>query len=380
MSRAKMTWSAPVVALLNNPVEWKSTIYGRNGFRKKARLGAPAGIELFELELNANNVKSASIKGELEGFRAGSNGKLARISVPMESIVAAYDFYCAGEPDCGQKMDSIYFNLMSALVKAGKPFVNPPQVTDICADKWETHLAVLPTGINLPATNRYTPGWLGEVLEENKMAFIKKRNGTEGTGQAFVEKKGSTYAAYEKSTALFAVDSLAGILEWAESRNFDDKWIVQAGIDSARIDGRVMSFRSVFQRDGDLKLHETATYAIIGAEGSRQSNVGPVPGLMGYGAEPSGIISGWDRIREQISEMGTKAVAALEKACGEAGGEIGIDTLLSTDARLIFIEANTKLGHSQFERLAEMHGGKLKEAFGKFFVRPLRYARGLAGV
>jgi hypothetical protein len=173
--------AAPVVGLLNNPCEWNSTIYGRSGFRKKVLKGASAGVELLEIGLSRNNVRSACGDGLMDCLRY-DGAQIVPVKVRQQDIAAIYDFYCEGEESCGKRMDALYLELMNALEKAGKPFVNPMAFTQICMDKWATYTAISGSGILQPATAIYGPKTVAEILESGGLAFIKKRNGTEGTG------------------------------------------------------------------------------------------------------------------------------------------------------------------------------------------------------
>jgi len=366
----------PIVGLLCNPCEWSAEAYGRNGFRKKARLGEPAGVELLKIRLSDDNIKSAQRQGQLDCLRH-HQGEFVPLKVQFADIAAVYDFYSENVPDCAKEIDPLYYRLANSLEEAGKPFVNPLHIRQVCMDKWKTHQAISAADIPMPATVLYSESGLRHLLNNEKLVFVKNRTGTEGEGQFVVRRHDGEYIARVKCLDVFRASSVARIARFLEGQGVDDNWIAQAGVESMRIDGRVMDFRAIFQRDSGRTLHETATYARLGASGSYHSNIGAEPGKLGFSADPASLLENWSDLGKKISGLGQKAIAVIEAWCGKLAGEAGVDIMLSNSGGLYFIEANTKPGHYGLEWLSKMHGGAWTDSFREFFLRPLRYAKSL---
>lgn len=367
----------PVVGMLSNPVEWKNDPCGRTGFCTRAAWGMPAGVELLEIELSRENLNRVSEKQPVNCLKFDDSG-MRQVKVPFWRLGAVYDFYLYGEPSCGKENDSFYLSMAALLENSGKPFINYPSMIAMCGDKWESHLALEGLGVPVPQTYQYSAKAVEKLLGKAGFVFLKKRRGYEGNGQIVLRCEGAGYVADNKG-AKAKFGNLGGLLAYLEKNGLDESWIAQEGKEVVRISGRVLDFRSIFQRDSEGLLRETATYARIGAQGSYQANIGSAQSNKGAAHDPKLILENWGAIGNRVTAVGRQGISAIESMTGKLLGEIGVDVMLLKDGSLCFIEANTRLGNLGLAALSEKIGGAWTVALHDYFIRPLEYAKWLIG-
>lgn len=265
--------------------------------------------------------------------------------------------------------------IVDAMSKARITFVNPPEFREKCADKVKAYSVFINGQIPTPETYVYSPDCLEDILGKKGFAFVKKRVSSQGKNQIVIRELGKEdylIIPSDNPDNLRRVNGLKPLLDYLNSVQIGEDYLVQEGINVDRLEGRAYDFRALFQKGSQGHLGMTCFYVRVGAPLSEQANIGK----KGHPQDPYVVFENYESLKKEIDKMGRKVVKTFSN--DSVVGEIGIDFVLDNKGNLIVIEANSKPGSKGIRTLREWN--PLDKEYHNKSVIPYEYNNQLRGV
>jgi hypothetical protein len=221
-------------------------------------------------------------------------------------------------------------------------------------DKWEVYRTLqndIAASVMVPLTRLLTYSNLATILSNSREVFIKPRNNNAARGIVKIIKKSPDTYIYSKAGSTEPV--------WAKCCSLNSLWhklktmvvtpneyLVQAGIDLCRINGRVVDFRAQIQKNG------LGHWVFTGMEARVAQKSNFVTTGINYGKIISGdkaikaIFDGSVNHRQmldlQLQYLISRVPACLEKNLDIALAVLSIDIGLDKNGKLWIIEVSSK--------------------------------------
>jgi len=243
-------------------------------------------------------------------------------------------------------------------------------------DKWEVYAALaadpLTSGM-VPSTRLLSAVNLQRFLDAHSKAFIKPRNNNAGRGIIKVVRK--------SSSAYYYCHSESAPVQWRKCNSFSylskqlsnmiqgpDDYMVQAGIDLARLKGRVFDIRAQVQKDGNGRWVFTGANVRIAARdrfvtydkfsAKTKLSFVKVMSIIAGAAEETG-----SKIESQLSDLYNFVPRVLEKDLGLSLAVLSIDIGVDTSGKVWIIEVSSKSDRFDENHIRVRHLRYLMEYF-----------------
>jgi glutathione synthase/RimK-type ligase-like ATP-grasp enzyme len=387
-SKRKILQDDNIVGMLINKNE--SAI---KAFSERSRVARRLGITLVALEQTRENISRLNSGNPMNCLQWDD---YALMEIETECPNACYDRSNISYRTNGKSMRS---DLISRMMQRNVHFVNSPAFRIACTDKWSTYKLFKEHDIYTPHTELFTGKGLEEFINEFGLVFIKKRRSSGGKGQIVIERKGRGYTVNYGKKERCSLRSIEEVIQFARELNVSAKThILQEGIYSKTVKGRVSDLRAVFQRGDRGLLEMTCMYLRVGAPKSKQSNIHK----KGHAQEPFVVFRDDPRLDEKhVRQTGSRIIESASTAY--TIGETAIDFILSEDDnedRLCCLEINSRPGSQGIRALRKIipqdriylkkgiipfpYDNDIRRAWGdklrSFVENPIRYASYLSRI
>ncbi|MCL6452534.1 MAG: YheC/YheD family protein [Alicyclobacillus sp.] len=207
----------------------------------------------------------------------------------------------------------------------------------------------------LPDTRRFSRSNLAEMLRRYGMVYVKPSGGSRGVGIMKVWRVERQVYVKHTIRATRSFDQLDAAVAYVDRHRGGRPYIVQQGVDLARVGGRPFDIRVMMQRTrpGGPWRYSGMVAKLAGA-GSVVTNVALSHGTVLEVPVALRRAFGWNR--ERVAET----VAALEQLGHRAARrmdayqpyrELGLDVAVDRRGRLWLLEENTGPSHRLFRKL-----------------------------
>ncbi len=340
--------------------------------REMTRLALTVGVLAFGFTPGGVGWDRRTVRGYV--FRGSRGWRVARF--PFPDVV-----YSRLPSRRAERLPRVSRTVERLRERLGDCYFNP-----CFLDKWETYQAlcreprIVPL---LPDTRRYhgPPGLL-EMLDRYPVLYLKPTAGSQGRGIIRLVRRWPAACAWQYQGARGIRGGEARTqaeLGRAMARLMRGRrYMMQEGLDLARVGGRPFDVRVLMQKDERGRWRRTKVFARLGATGGITSNIstggtgealGRVVPLALARSRPARRRELARRLRETASWLAPLVEQALAMNLGELGLDIGVDRR----GRLWLIEVNSRPWRNVTTERGSMALVRLALA------RPLTYARHLAG-
>jgi hypothetical protein len=316
----------PIMGILANRPFFGQSTY----FRNLCRLGQQKQVLVYVFEPQDIHWDDLVIKGESEH---GSG------MFPFPDVI--YDRYFVGGNHQGLDINEIRLKFQST---HDIPFVNPPSLFQLTADKWKCH-EVLSKSMqrNLPATRFLKDASdVHEMLEQFREVYIKPIYGALGQGvlRIFREAPGVFWisASDEKPARM---DSEEQLLSRLAPLFGTDSYLVQEGVSRRRLDGKPVEVRIYMQKNSRHTWMRTGMVArlckgeILTEETEVNARITEVLEKL-YSST-----STRQKVHDELARLSNNVVETVEEHVG-GFGELAIDVCIDESNSIKIIELNSK--------------------------------------
>lgn len=278
-------------------------------------------------------------RGEIRGFVPSGDG-WGRATFPLPDAVYLRTQSRTSErrPDVARTRRGL--EQVSGLVMFNRRFF----------DKWELHRALeghAEAGPFLPETRRYT-GFrdLAGMLGRHPQVFLKPDGGS--LGKSIMRVARLPEGRYDYHLSLGAGDrhlvlgSLAAVGRRVQVVVGRRRYIIQQGLQLARLNGATFDIRMLMQKDRRGQWKVTSRVARVAAPDRLATNVALGGLATGSTRVLRAALGGLAPGPRRLAEVGRLLAASLEERLGEELGEVGIDLGLDRRGRIWLIEANSR--------------------------------------
>jgi hypothetical protein len=227
----------------------------------------------------------------------------------------------------------------------------------------------------LPATKRYSPTELSNMLQSRSLLYLKPINGTGGRGILRLERLGGGFVRLQgrdRNRKLIPASTVSGkqLPSRLSALGVNEKYLVQQGIALKLKDGRVHDYRLLIQKNGSGEWEVTGCSGRVGPPSSVTSNLhggGKAMPMMSLLRRRYGSEERADTIRREVYQLSRDIADSLEEQYGKLC-ELGLDIAIDPDGKPWLLEINPKPAREVFRRIGE------KDTYKKAIRRPLEYA------
>jgi len=367
---------------------------GMNGYKRRAEHAKKAGVRLLQVPTTAKNRKKLLRNSPLDArWWNGSHMEESTVMLPR----VFYDRTSVWRA-------SIRTNrFIKTLRETGVHFINDRDLRKFAMDKWLQYKLLRPAGIAIPHSTQYSLKNCLSFVRRYPLVFVKKRNGTQGSGQLIIKRRGKGFVlrdvkvSYRQKSVTKNFRGETGLIRYLSRLDLSN-YIVQRGVKVERLDEehpRVYDFRVIMQRDGRGVIRLTLAYIRVSAPNSLQSNMH----RSGHAQDIESVFIDAEAMYKQLKRVGTAVMEAIAETFEV--GELGIDFVRDENGKLWLLEVNSRPGSKGIQQLREwvpkdrdfVRDGWLvfendtftntrRRKWGKRFTtymrRPYRYARFLA--
>lgn len=196
----------------------------------------------------------------------------------------------------------------------------------------------------IPPTRRMSRTSLLTMLDQYGMVYAKPKKGSLGRGVIRVTKMGSNYKVHIDRTVT-TYSSYAAVYQSIIRKTKGESYVVQKGIHSLRLAGRVFDFRVVVQRSPRGGFEVTGVAGRVSQAGRVVSNGG---GGGAVGTINSLLTASQRRIvMPKMEKLGVAIMHQVRKRYSNLN-EIGIDFVVDSHLKPWIVEFNTRPNHSMF--------------------------------
>jgi hypothetical protein len=188
------------------------------------------------------------------------------------------------------------------------------------------------------------PATLKQMVERYGTVFLKPVDGCQGRGIAVVERIRHGEILLQTGKRRTVYNDIESCWRQIRRQTSGRYYMVQQGIDLARVSGRPFDLRVMIQKDGKGKLTYTGMLAKVAGEGYRVTNV----------LRSHGRVTTVERALNESLGMNTVQINKIKQAAADLServvriwnkdpkrGEFGMDLGVDKQGRLWFFEANT---------------------------------------
>ncbi|WP_145410841.1 YheC/YheD family protein [Paenibacillus xylanexedens] len=204
----------------------------------------------------------------------------------------------------------------------------------------------------LPATQFLTQNTLKNMLLQYPSVVLKPRNGSYGRDIVFIQRNRSNGYRIQNENNTVHMKDMDQLLQWIESTDKADGYIVQKRLRLAQIQHKPFDIRIMVQRQKGTSSswHVTGSYAKVASKGYLVTNVASrtIPVLKALQLariDNSGLI----KRMEQIARIAAQQLGKHYPDLRQVGFDIGIDR----NRRIWIIEGNYKPDLRPFRRLRD---------------------------
>ncbi|TCZ75324.1 YheC/YheD family protein [Paenibacillus albiflavus] len=245
------------------------------------------------------------------------------------------------------------------------------------ANKWSIHNVLsghARIASSIPETHPYSSALLEKMLKKYRSIYLKPRNGTGGRGiirVSYLEDGTYQIQGRYKNRQIFNAErvQLKQLPSKLRKHYVNDQYIMQQGIASLLVNGRVCDFRLLIQKNGEGKWDVTGCAGRIGPTRSITSNLhgGGKAITIGSLLQQKFTKSQMSTIKENMYDLSTIIANALEDHYGSLC-ELGIDLAVDPHGDVWLLEVNPKPSREVFKRIGEQN------TYLTAITRPLEYA------
>lgn len=374
--------SHPLRQALSLPQSWYPQVFQRNGvlslgpvigilasrpfwgqltaFRHLCQLGKEKQVLVYVFE-------PQDIAWDQLLIRGMSNDSVGMY--PFPDVV--YDRYFLGGNDKTVDVLDVRTKLQSIY---NIPFVNPPTLFQLTADKWRCHEVLQKQHKhNLPETRRlcdFTD--VMDMLRHFGEVYLKPVHGAMGKRvRRIVRDEDGGFWMNSIELGLHRCDTEAELYRQIASLLGNDTHIVQEGISRKRVNEQYVEIRIYMQKNGQQKWMRTGMVARLCTDGilaeglERNLRVSEVLQTMYPNTYER------EKIHLELAEVARNVVATVEAQIGQFG-ELAIDVCIDSGNCIKIVELNSKPDNL----FSAIHAFKLRNMAGS---RLLNYAVSLAG-
>jgi hypothetical protein len=233
----------------------------------------------------------------------------------------------------------------------------------------------------LPKTKIYNSNEdILEMLEANKVIYVKPSFGMKGFGVVRISKNNGTVKLQYREDGEnknIIVEKLEELGKTFETLFNNGGYIIQQGLELIRFDGGIVDFRCVLQKNEACKWMCNGIIARIGAKDSVVSNISSggaaLPGLRVIRETLNIPEDEMFVLKERIISLCIKVCKALDEY-GYNFGSLGLDIGIDKNQNIWLIEVNNRKPHPAVAlRASDI------PTYYTILNGPLHYAKGLAG-
>lgn len=242
-------------------------------------------------------------------------------------------------------------------------------------NKWDVYriLAADPALVrHLPETAKADEDMVADFIRRYRVVYVKPAVGNQGRNVFRIVRRGKrlTCRGHLRRGRLLST-SLAGpaaLLQVLKETGEQSPFIVQRGLELARVQGRAADVRVLVQRDKTGRWSYTGAGVRIGGPASVVSNLhaGGSAAKLDVLVPRKGRKEKVMELESRIKELTLRVAEALSQ--GALLGELGIDLGLDAEGHLWIIEVNMRPGRATFRRAG------LTEAWKRSGRAPLEFA------
>ncbi len=198
----------------------------------------------------------------------------------------------------------------------------------------------------LPETHPYRTSWIRPMLNRYGTVYIKPNKGSLGQGVIRLMKQKNLYTIqYTTATGTLTRtnQSLKEVIPFLKRRTARSSYLIQQGLNLARIGGRVVDFRVLVQRNGRGEWTITSTVGRIANDRNIVSNLAR-GGTLRKAAE---VIRELEDIpnkptASQLRRLTMNIVHSFDRKIQGHFAELGIDLALDQNGKFWLLEINSK--------------------------------------
>jgi len=239
-------------------------------------------------------------------------------------------------------------------------------------NKWEVHNTLSHNSLSIdlvPETQLFNKDNLGGLLNKYPELFIKPTNNSIGKGIIKIKHKFDDCYLFQQADSKTKWNRCTSINQLYRSLksiiNYEDKYMIQKGIDLATFNGRVFDLRTEVQKDGKGKWVFTGVGVRIAARGKFVTHV-PNGGSKADYNEIIKRVFGYaikEDLDRQLMNISSIIPYVLEKSLALSLGIISIDIGINKSGIMQVIEVNSKPASFDENDIRKRHLSNLNEYF-----------------
>ncbi len=299
--------------------------------------GHKRGLFIFIFYTEGVNWKKKTIRG----YTLNNNGKWVRGSYAIPTIV--YNRINYRSIEARSNVKTLF-----------KRLENQPQVfvfNTRFLNKWEVHEVLYPFPACrrfLPDTKKFNRTNLKNLLDKHKEIFLKPINNSRGQGIIKIIKRQNSFQYSKAAKGLpkwFTSSSFFNLFEALKRIGVREKrYLIQEGVDLAKIDDRVFDLRAQVQKDGTGKWVMTGVAVRIAGKGRFVTHI-PNGGTAGSYEEvikESRINTSKSEIDKQLRAICQVVPPKLEEGLNINLAILSLDIGIDKQGNLWILEINSK--------------------------------------
>lgn len=335
-------------------------------FVEQIAMAKQYGITTFLFFGNGVNWSTRTINGYTFISGTGKTGRWIRKTFPFPEVVY-------------NRIRSRIIERQLAIKRLLEQFEQDPNIQLVNArflDKWEVYEALAKdplTSAMLPPTRLLSSANLQCLLDANSEVFIKPRNNNAGRGIIKVVRNTSKIYSYCRAESSSP--------QWKKCTSFNNLWnqisigirnsgnyLVQTGIELAKLEGRVFDLRAQVQKDGNGQWVFTGVTVRIAAKNrfvtydkysvKKSVSFAKVMAKVSRRSETTK-----DKIKSQLEDLYNCVPRVLEKALGLSLAVLSIDIGLDVNGKVWIIEVSSKSDSFDEDVIRARHFRYLMEYF-----------------